>query len=87
MPYEDFGESALSLANEIRGYFLAREVDDREIAFVHTIHAHAAAIAGHAALHQDSYGAAEQAIERISDDEDRRIVLQTFDQVPIPSIG
>lgn len=79
-----FGRSALSLAEEIRRYFLARETDDWEIAFVHTIHAHAAAVAGEAETHRFSYIAAQKAIDDIADAEDRRIVLETFMQVPDP---
>lgn len=79
-----FGESALALAGQVRDYFLNRETDDWEIAFVHTIHAHAAAVAGASELHGDSYAAARSAIAAIADDEDRKIVMQTFDQVPAP---
>ncbi len=79
-----FGRSALDLAEEIRAYFLQRETDDWEIAFVHTIHAHAAHAAGEVEAHRSSYQAALVAIDNIADDEDRRIVLETFDQVPEP---
>jgi len=79
------GESALDHADRMRDYFLdLEETPDWELAFVHTVHAHAAAVAGDAALHQASFEAAEQAIEDIADAEDRRIVLETFDQVPRP---
>jgi len=79
-----FGESALSQASEIMRFFLARETEDWELAYAHTIHAHAAVAAGEAALHAQSYAVAESAIAGIADDEDRRIVRQTFDQVPAP---
>ena len=79
-----FGESSLSLATEVKDYFRNREVDDWERAFVHAIHAHAASVAGHDDAHRDSYLAAQRAIESISDEEDKKIVLQTFVQIPKP---
>ena len=79
-----FGDSALALAVEIRDYFLGRETDDWELAFVHTIHAHAAAVAGDAEGHEASYRAARSAIDAIADEEDRKIVMETFVQVPAP---
>ncbi len=82
-----FGQSALGLAEEIREYFLARPTDDWELAFVHTIHAHASYVAGELDQHQVSYLAAIEAIDNIADEEDRRIVLETFDQVPKPGEG
>lgn len=79
-----FGQSALRLSGQVRTYFLSRETDDWEIAFVHTIHAHAALVAGDQLTYRNSYHDAIQAIEAIADDEDRKIVLQTFKQVPKP---
>jgi hypothetical protein len=79
-----FGESARALSEQVRKYFLVRQTDDWEIAFVHTIHAHASSAAGLLEEHRDSYLEAKKAIDAISDEEDRRIVLQTFDQVPEP---
>lgn len=79
-----FGDSALELATAMRAFFLARETDDWELAFVHVIHAHAAAVAGDSQRHRESYAAAQTAIDAIADDEDRDIVLQTFNQVPAP---
>lgn len=80
----NFAQSSLALAEDVRRYFLDRETDDWEIAFVHTIHAHAASAAGNVQQHRDSYQAAEQAIAAIADDADRNVVLETFVQVPIP---
>jgi hypothetical protein len=80
-----FGQSALHLAEDVRKFFLERETEDWELAFVHTIHSHAAYVAGMPAKHRDSYLAAVEAIGKIADEEDRRIVLETFDQVPKPS--
>lgn len=78
------GQSALRFADEIRSYFLGRDTDDWEIAYVHVIHAHAAAAAGEPALHASSYAAAAEAVAAIGDEEDRRIVMQTFELVPRP---
>ena len=66
------GQPALELAEEVRAWFLGRETDDWEIA------------SGESGLHESSYAAAKQAVEAIGDDEDRRIVMQTFEQVPRP---
>jgi hypothetical protein len=74
----------LALAEEVRAYFRDRETDDWEIAFVHTIHAHATAAASDASAHRASYQRAITAIAAIADEEDRAIVMQAFDQVPKP---
>ena len=79
-----FGVSAFRYAEDMRHYFLDGDTPDWEIAFTHAIHAHAAAVAGEVDHHRASYHAARQAIDAIVDDEDRAIVLQTFDQVPAP---
>lgn len=79
-----FGGSALALAEEMRSYFLARETEDWEIAYAHVIHAHAAAAAGDRASHATSYAAAQAAVAAIGDEEDRRVVLETFERVPRP---
>ena len=79
-----FGQSALNLAEQVRTFFLARQTDDWELALVHAIHSHAAHAAGESDKHRDSYLAAEEAIANIADEEDRRIVLETFSQVPKP---
>jgi hypothetical protein len=80
-----FGDSALALADEIRSYFLDRDTDDWEIAYVHTIHAHAASVAGNSDLHRDSYASAQQALGEITDEDDRLIVMETFSQVAPPA--
>ena len=69
----------------MRDYFVARaETPDWELAFAHTIHAHAAAAAGRKAEQQTSYELATAAVAAIADPEDRAIVMQTFLQVPKP---
>jgi hypothetical protein len=79
------GTSALSYAEEMRSYFLARpDTPDWELAFVHTVHAYAASVAGSAAQHTESYGKATRALERIVDEKDRSIVERIYRQVPTP---
>ncbi len=77
-------ESATAYAEQMRSYFLEHDTPDWEIAFTHAIHAHAACVAGDIAIHRDSHSKALLALGAIADDEDRRIVQQTFDQVPPP---
>ena len=79
------GRRALAYAQEVRSYFLAKpDTPDWELAFVHAIHAHAAAVAGETQQHAQSYAAAAAAMEVIADAEDRNIVAKTFRQVPAP---
>lgn len=80
----DFGAQAIEESRQVRSYFLNRETDDWELGFVHAIHAHAAAVAGLVDEHRESYLAARLAIDAIADDEDRRLVLETFSQVSVP---
>jgi len=79
-----FGQSALGLSGQARSYFLSRETDDWELAFAHAIHAHAALVAGDQLTYRNSYRDAIRAIDAIGDEEDRKIVLKTFNQVPRP---
>ena len=72
------------MAEAVRTYFLTRQTDDWELALVHTVHAHAASAAGAVGRYRDSYARAVDAIAAIADEEDRRIVLETFAQVPEP---
>jgi hypothetical protein len=78
------GPSALDYAWEACDYFLSRETPDWEVAFMHAIYAHAAAVAGDEEGHRSAYAEAQRAIAAIADDQDRAIVLQTFNQVPAP---
>jgi hypothetical protein len=79
-----FGASALSLATEALSYFETVDTPDWERAYLHVIHSHAAAAAGDAHSHAASYFTADAAVQSIVDPEDRRIVEQTFVQVPGP---
>lgn len=80
------GVSALRYAQQMRSFFLTQTaVPDWELAFVHTIHAHACACAGGTQGHAESYAKAQMAISTIADPQDKAIVLITFAQVPIPT--
>lgn len=79
------GATALAYATAMRDFFLGTaDTPDWEVAFAHTIHAHAASVAGDRAQHRQSYGAAEAALAAIADPEDRAIVEETFAHVPAP---
>jgi hypothetical protein len=79
------GPVAMHHADIMRDYFLARETPDWELAFVHAIHAHAAAALGDDTAHASSYAAAVAALEAIADEDDKAIVMETFEQVPAPA--
>ena len=79
-----FGKSALAYAEEMRTYLLAVQSPDWEVAFVHTVHAHAASAAGQTEKHRTSYGLAIAALEAISNEKERSIVAGTFSHVPRP---
>lgn len=79
-----YGQSAMAYAEEIRGYFLNRDTPDWELAFTHAIYAHAAFAAGNSEAHRAAYQEAVKAMNAIADEEDRKIVRKTFDQVPPP---
>lgn len=79
------GASALAYANEMRAYFLARPgTPDWELAFVHTVHAHAASVAGSATLHAESHARATRALEGITNEKDKGIVERVYRHVPAP---
>lgn len=77
-----FGQSALAYAEEMRTYLLGAQSPDWEVAFVHTVHAHAASAAGETEKHRTSYRLAVAALEAISNEKERSIVASTFSQVP-----
>lgn len=78
------GSSAVAYAEEMRDYFLGRDTPDWELAFTHTIYAHAAHSAGRSAQHRAAYFKAIEALEAIADEEDRSIVSRTFSHLPAP---
>lgn len=79
------GRTALSLAKEMRSYFLSHsETPDWELALTHIIYAHSAYSAGDTEAYRDAYQEATLALEVIAADDDRQVVAQTFCQVPAP---
>jgi hypothetical protein len=79
------GSSAFAYAERMRRYFLATpNTPDWEVAFVHVVHAHAAAAVGAMQQHAESYANAQAAVRAIADDEDRAIVDRVFRHVPHP---
>jgi hypothetical protein len=79
-----FGPSAYAFAQEMKAFFTANETPDWELAFTYAIHAHASHANGNLREHTESYIAAERAIIDIESEEDRAIVVQTFNLVPKP---
>ena len=78
------GASALALAEAMRAYFTGRETPDWELAFMHTIYAHAAFAAGRLAEYREAHTQAVAAIGALAREEDRNLVAQTFRLVPKP---
>jgi hypothetical protein len=79
------GTSALAYAEEMRAYFLAMpSTPDWELAFVHTVHAHAASVAGSPERHAASYLQATRALEAIVNEKERSIVERVYRHVPAP---
>jgi hypothetical protein len=79
------GDLALAYAEEMRGYFLGKDdTPDWETAFAHAIYAHAAHAAGEIASYRAAYEDATAAIGAIAKEQDRAIVLKTFDLIPAP---
>ncbi len=80
----NLGSSAFKFAEEMKAFFTSNETPDWELAFTHIIHAHASYIVGNKNEHANSFAYAVQAIADIADEEDRAVVLQTFNLVPKP---
>lgn len=78
------GESACSLASEVSEYFSNNKSPDWEMAYVATIDAHAASVAGDGERHRVSYLRARKLLDAIADPEDRAVVEKTFELVPAP---
>jgi hypothetical protein len=80
-----FGATALALATEMRSYFITHpETPDWELAFAHAIYAHCAHAAGDSTAYRAAYKQAVAALAAVGDEEERNIVAQTFNQVPVP---
>ncbi len=78
------GETAFALAETVLNYFTSIDTPDWELAFTHTIHAHAAYTAGKFDSYRTAYDKALAAISVIADEQDKEIVMDTFRQVPAP---
>ena len=78
------GPYAFALAREVRDYFLFRESPDWELAFVHSIYAHAAQVVGDAEGHRLAYEKAVAALAAVRGEEDRALVRETLDRVLAP---
>ena len=79
------GQTAWRQAQSVCEFFLARaDTPDWETAFVHAIHALAAAASGRPAEHAASWEQARRSVEAIADEQDRAIVLKTWALVPAP---
>lgn len=75
---------AQELIGKVLQFFDPETTEDWEMAYIYAIQAHALASTGNDAARRRSYERARSAIESISDPEDRKIVEQTFSQVPSP---
>lgn len=79
------GETAVGYAQTVLDYFDGRDdTPDWERALVYAIVALAASAASQTKLHAEMFERARASVEAIADPEDRQIVLETFDQVPVP---
>jgi hypothetical protein len=76
------GVSAYNYAQEMKAFFTSNETPDWEIALTHTIHAHASYVNGNMEEYAHSIVSAERAIRDITSDDDRGVVLQTFNLIP-----
>ncbi|MEZ5277699.1 MAG: hypothetical protein R3F07_15065 [Opitutaceae bacterium] len=79
------GTIALRHATTMQAWFLSRETPDWEVAFVHAIFARASLAAGDSESYRAAYVLAEKAIAAIGDEDDRKIVIQTFSRIPRPA--
>jgi hypothetical protein len=78
------GHLAVRYARASHTYLVGVDSSDWEIAFSHAVMAHAAAAAGDAAVHRESYGAARASGDSIADPQDRAIFEATFAHIPPP---
>jgi hypothetical protein len=79
------GRSALAYAEEMRSYFLAAPgTPDWELAFVHSVHAYAASVAGSAQQHAESYARATAALADLANPEEQKMVERIYRLVPTP---
>lgn len=77
-------EASLRHARGCLALVTSHPAEDWDLAFAHAELAHAAAVAGDAALHAEHYEEARRLGAAIGDDEDRQVFLQEFAHVPAP---
>ena len=75
------GTTALAYAKAVSAYFEGIDAPDWEAAYIDTILAHAAKVAGDNKLYAESYPRAQALVEAIADPEDKAIVMKTFEQI------
>jgi hypothetical protein len=78
------GEYSRALTEEVMQFFDIASLKDWEAAYIYTIRAHALSLEGTDDEKVSSYQQAEASVSAISDAEERKIVEQTFNQVPAP---
>ncbi len=79
------GPTSLVYAQECGEYFLSKEdTPDWEIAFVHMVIAQAAYAVGDMDAFSEAYDLTQEVIDAISKDEDRKIVVASFERIPSP---
>ena len=79
------GDLAMTYAQRNHDFVLGRKSDGWEIAFAHAILANAAHAAGNADLHREQYAKAHSECEALTDPQDKKIFLDTFQSVPKPN--
>ena len=75
------GDTALVYAKAVSAYFEEVDAPDWEAAYIDTILAHAAKVAGDDRLYDETYPIAQALVEAIADPEDKAIVMKTFEQI------
>jgi len=78
------GVFAVRLSREMREYFLTHDAPDWEVAFAHAIYAHAAQVVGDLEEHRLAYEDAVKALSKVTSEEERRLIRETLDLVPVP---
>lgn len=78
------GALAMRLALEMRDYFSSHDAPAWEMAFAHAVYAHAAHVVGHLENHRVAYQNAVQALSLVKSEEERALIRETLDLVPVP---
>ena len=78
------GAIAVQYARESRVFLLAHDGPGWEVALVHVVSAHAAAVAGQNDDHRTFYQKAVASIEAIAGDAEKEVVMASFVHVPEP---